>query len=88
MSEPRVPAALRRRVEARAAGRCEYCRSPASISSQPFSVEHILPKVRGGTSIEENLALACQGCNNHKYDKIDVTDPASGDVVPRLPSSS
>lgn len=82
MSEPRVPVTLRRHVEARAAGRCEYCRSPASISSQPFSVEHILPKARGGISTAENLALACQGCNNHKYDKIEVPDPASGDVVP------
>jgi hypothetical protein len=63
-------------------GRCEYCRSPASISSQPFSVEHIVPKARGGTSTADNLALACQGCNNHKYDKIAVRDPAGGDMVP------
>jgi hypothetical protein len=81
MSEGRVPAALKRQVEERAAGRCEYCRSPASFSSQPFSVEHIVPKSRGGASVAENLALACQGCNNHKYDKIEVRDPASGDVV-------
>ena len=57
MSEGRVPAALKRHVEARAVGCCEYCRSPACISSQPFSVEHILPKARGGASTEENLAL-------------------------------
>lgn len=81
MSEGRVPAALKRHVEARAAGHCEYCRSPASVSRQPFSVEHIIPKARGGTSTEENLALACQGCNNHKYDKIEAPDPASGDVA-------
>jgi hypothetical protein len=82
MSERHIPAELRRRVEARAGGRCEYCKSLASISSQPFSIEHILPRARGGTGREENLALACQGCNNHKYDKIEVRDPASGDVVP------
>jgi hypothetical protein len=81
MNEGRVPAALKRRVGERAAGRCEYCRSPASISSQPFSVEHIIPKARGGASTAENLALACQGCNNHKYDRIEARDPASGDVV-------
>ncbi len=82
MSEPRVPVTLKRRVDARAAGCCEYCRSPASISSQPFSVEHIFPKARGGSSTADNLALACQGCNNHKYDKIEAIDPASGDLVP------
>lgn len=81
-SEPRIPAALRKLVEERARGLCEYCRSPASISSQPFSVEHIHPKARTGDSTAENLALACQGCNNHKYNKVDARDPASGEVVP------
>src|SRR5277367_3014361 len=81
MSERRVPIALRRQVGERAGGLCEYCRSPASVSSQPFAVEHIIPKVRGGESTADNLALSCQGCNNHKYDKIDGIDPAGRDVV-------
>lgn len=78
----RVSATLKRLVEERACGLCEYCRSPASFSSQPFSVEHIVPKAREGTSVPENLALAGQGCNNHKYNKISVPDPASGELVP------
>jgi hypothetical protein len=78
MNERRVPAALKRLVGERARGFCEYCRSPASVSSQPFAVEHIVPKVRGGESTEDNLALSCQGCNNHKYDKIEGSDPAGG----------
>lgn len=45
----------------RANGLCEYCKSPANISSQPFVVEHILPKSKGGQSIQENTALSCQG---------------------------
>ncbi|MFO0589099.1 MAG: HNH endonuclease signature motif containing protein [Polyangiaceae bacterium] len=81
-SEPRIPAALKKLVEERARGLCEYCRSPASISSQPFCAEHIVPKARAGDSTAENLALACQGCNNHKYNKVDARDPASGDLVP------
>lgn len=40
-----------------------------------------MPRARGGTSEPSNLALACQGCNNHKYDKISARDPLSGDVV-------
>lgn len=28
------------------------------------------------------LALACQGCNNFKYDKTDAPDPATGEMVP------
>lgn len=81
MSERRVSSALRRQIEDRAGELCEYCRSPASVSSQPFSVEHIVPRVRGGASTADNLALACQGCNNHKYDKIEGADPTSGEVV-------
>lgn len=80
-SEPRIPAALKRLVEERARARCEYCLSPASISSQPFCVEHILPRARAGDSTAENLALACQGCNNHKYTRVEARDPASGEMV-------
>ena len=82
MNDARVPAALRLRVAARAEGYCEYCRTPAKMSSQPFSLEHIVPRASGGASTEDNLALACQGCNNHKYDKVEVRDPATGDAVP------
>jgi 5-methylcytosine-specific restriction endonuclease McrA len=32
----------------RANGLCEYCKSPANISSQPFVIEHIIPKSKGG----------------------------------------
>jgi len=30
----------------------------------------------------DNLALACQGCNNRKYSDIDAIDPVSGERVP------
>lgn len=55
---------------------------------QAFSVEHVVPEARGGRSTPENLALACQGCNNHKYIETSASDPVSGTVValfhPRL----
>ena len=82
MSERRVSAALKRLVGERAGGCCEYCRSPARVATQPFSVEHVTPRARGGETTSENLALSCQGCNNHKYDKIEARDPAHGEVVP------
>jgi hypothetical protein len=82
MSEARVSAALKRAVADRAQGCCEYCRSQARLATHPFSIEHIIPKTRGGEAAVNNLALACQGCNNHKYDKIAARDPASGQAVP------
>jgi hypothetical protein len=81
MSGERVSEALRRRVVARARSCCEYCRSQARYATQRFSVEHIRPRSRGGATVFENLALACQGCNNHKYGKVAASDPVSGERV-------
>ena len=44
--------------------------------------EHIIPKSQGGKTTLENLALACQGCNNHKYNKTEGADPINGQVAP------
>lgn len=73
---------LRRRVEARAAWCCEYCRCQLRFSNQPFAIDHVLPVARGGETGLENLALACQGCNNHKYTKVAGRDPVSGVMSP------
>lgn len=32
----------------------------------------------GGPTIESNLALSCQGCNNHKSNKTTAADPLTG----------
>lgn len=66
----------------RANGCCEYCRSQARFATQPFSIEHILPRSQGGNNTLDNLALACQGCNNHKYTKTQGLDPVSGRKMP------
>jgi len=82
MSETRVSVALRRVVADRARDCCEYCCSQARVASTAFSIEHIIPKARGGETTLENLALACQGCNNHTFDKINARDSVSGQMVP------
>jgi hypothetical protein len=82
MPESRISAELRQQISVRAGGCCEYCRSQARYATQAFSVEHILPRVQGGATSLDNLALACQGCNNHKYDKVAAPDPVNGQHVP------
>ncbi|MDQ2996912.1 MAG: HNH endonuclease [Chloroflexota bacterium] len=82
MPEQRISAELRQHVTERANGSCEYCRSQARYATQPFSVEHMTPRAKGGSTTLENLALACQGCNNHKYDEVEALDPVSGERVP------
>ncbi len=48
-----------------------------SFSTHDFSVEHIIPVIRGGESTLDNLALACQGCNNCKYIRTTAPDPVT-----------
>jgi hypothetical protein len=71
----------RRNVERRAKGCCEYCQSPAKYSTQTFALEHIIPRSQGGDTSLDNLALACQGCNNHKYNKTKSRDPVTRQFV-------
>lgn len=82
MSESRVTAQQKKAVAERANRCCEYCRSQARFAIQPFSIEHIIPKSLGGETTLDNLALACQGCNNHKYNKTEGSDSISGNIVP------
>ena len=75
MSGDRVTAELRRLVIARAKSCCEYCLSQVAFSVQSFSIEHIIPKYKGGLTSLDNLALACQGCNGSKHIKTEGFDP-------------
>ncbi|WP_310488808.1 HNH endonuclease signature motif containing protein [Chamaesiphon sp. VAR_69_metabat_338] len=68
-------------ITQRARGYCEYCWSQVKYSPDPFSIEHIIPLSKGGTYDLDNLALACQGCNNRKYNHIEAIDPIDGNFV-------
>ena len=78
MPRQRVPLSLRRLVIRRARGCCEYCRAQERFSPEAFSVEHIVPRSAGGPTVESNLALSCQGCNNHKAIRTIAFDPETG----------
>lgn len=81
MPDKYIPTELRRLVHARAQRVCEYCRSQARFCPQPFSVEHIKPRVAGGQTTAENLALSCQGCNGHKYTKESAPDAITNKIT-------
>jgi 5-methylcytosine-specific restriction endonuclease McrA len=42
--------------------RCVYCHA----SNVPLQVEHLIPRIRGGSDRVSNLTLACEGCNKTK----------------------
>jgi 5-methylcytosine-specific restriction endonuclease McrA len=64
MPEQRINAELRQQVTERADGSCEYCRSQARYATQPFSIEHIIPRAKGGPTsylptLRSNSQLNC-----------------------------
>jgi hypothetical protein len=68
-------------VAERANFRCEYCHSQERFSPDPFSLDHIFPRSKGGKSSIDNLAYACQGCNSYKYNHTIGIDPVTGQEV-------
>jgi 5-methylcytosine-specific restriction endonuclease McrA len=54
----------RRGVFARDDGRCQYCSGPAE------SIDHVVPRSRGGQHTWENVVAACRGCNLRKRDRL------------------
>lgn len=76
-----VPAALAVLVKERAEHRCEYCRMSQSLQGATFHVEHIIPVTCGGSTTEDNLALACPSCNLHKSDRSHVLDPNTQELA-------
>jgi len=76
------PREMARQVEARAAGRCEYCRMHQSLQGATFHVEHIMPQSRGGRAQLDNLAWACPSCNLHKSHRVAGVDLETGNEVP------
>ena len=82
MNSPRPTQKQRQQVTVRAKGCCEYCLSQERFSPDTFSIDHIIPRVAGGKTELDNLALSCQRCNSQKYTKTAVSDPVTNEVIP------
>jgi 5-methylcytosine-specific restriction endonuclease McrA len=54
----------RRGVFARDGGRCVYCGAPAT------SLDHVVPRSRGGAHAWDNVVSACRRCNHVKADRV------------------
>ena len=77
-----IGARTRNRVRERAQNTCEYCRLHQDDSPlAALHVEHIIPKIHGGTDDLENLALACIDCNLHKGTNLTGIDPETNEVT-------
>ena len=79
----RVPRAIQRKISRRAlfardGWRCVYC----GTSSGRLTLDHVVPRSKGGESIWENVVTACAPCNLRKGDRL---LEESGFTLRRLP---
>ncbi|GAP96361.1 HNH endonuclease [Leptolyngbya sp. NIES-2104] len=81
MSKTYVPASLRRNVVERAGSCCEYCLRPELFSLSVHEVDHVIAEKHGGTTTEDNLALACKLCNTFKGSDIASIDPETDEIT-------
>ena len=66
----RVPRAIQRKISRRAlfardGWKCVYCGTAAGR----LTLDHVVPRSKGGESIWENVVTACAPCNLHKGDR-------------------
>ena len=66
LSYVRVPKAIQRKISRRALfardeWRCQYCGSDGKLT-----LDHVVPRSRGGKSVWENVVASCAPCNMRK----------------------
>jgi hypothetical protein len=76
-----IRAELRRLVNDRAGGVCEYCLIHERDTYLGCQVDHVVSEKHGGQTVIENLALACPFCNRAKGSDVGSFDDATGEFV-------
>lgn len=59
--------------------RCQYCGEPLAASA--LTLDHVVPRARGGTTSWTNVVAACRPCNARKRDRT----PAEAGLTLRAP---
>ncbi len=60
----KIPPVNRREVLKRDQHRCQYCKS-----SRKLTLDHVIPRSRGGLHTWDNVVAACESCNCGKSDR-------------------
>lgn len=66
LARQRVPY-TRRNVYRRDGARCQYCGARPGLAS--LTIDHVLPRSRGGATSWDNCVTACARCNARKADR-------------------
>ena len=71
----------RRAVFARDGWQCQYCGARTSLT-----VDHVIPRSKGGTSGWDNIVASCAPCNRRKGDRLPHQVDMHPRNKPRIPS--
>ena len=74
----------RRAVLARDSWTCQYCGSTKS----GLTVDHVIPRSRGGKSVWENIVAACASCNRRKGNRLPREIEMHPKKTPKAPGPS
>jgi hypothetical protein len=69
-----IPIELQRKIRAKFADCCAYCRTAEYLTVSIFEFEHIIPLSVGGETSFENLCLSCPTCNRYKASRQTAVD--------------
>lgn len=76
----RVPPVNRREVLRRDRNKCQYCGATKNLT-----LDHVVPKSRGGTHTWDNVVIACNHCNSRKGDRTPEEAGMPLQIKPRAP---
>lgn len=74
----------RKNILLRDENRCQYC---ANHFREPdLTIDHVIPRSKGGKSVWKNVVAACKPCNQRKRDFLVENSPVSLIREPKKPS--
>ena len=82
----RVPRAVKRKISRRAlfardGHKCVYCGSAGRLT-----LDHVVPRSRGGDSVWENVVTSCAPCNLRKGNRLPEEIEMRMHITPRVPT--
>lgn len=76
----KIPPVNRREVLRRDHHTCQYCGS-----GKHLTLDHVIPRSKGGTHTWDNIVTACERCNAHKGDRTPLQAAMPLKCQPRAP---
>lgn len=81
---PRTVRFNRKNIFLRDGHRCQYC--GVRPSKDELTIDHVVPRSRGGRSTWENVVVACVECNSRKGDRLCAECDMHPKTKPRRPA--